>query len=303
MEIVNKYQETRDFLFEQAGISPQSKTVTTKGAVKKVHYLKLGNGKPFIIVHGGLSHSSEWINMLKPLSEHFHLYVVDRPGHGLTDPINYNGIDYRKSAVDFIHSFMDGVGLEKALFMGNSMGGYFSICHALEYPERVEKLLLIGAPAGMNYWVPPILRLLGVKGLNKLLEKTVGKPSIDGTRKIHQSILVADADKLSDEYIEHCYYNSLLPGTATARRTMLETVLTLKGWRRKLYLTDQLNQLKMPVHFIWGDQDAFESNETGVVKAKTIENHTFKLIENAGHCPWLDQPEQCATVIIDKLKD
>jgi len=303
MDIISKYKETRDILFEQAGISPKSSFISTNGPVKNIHFLELGNGKPLIIIHGGLSHSSEWINIMKPLAENFQLFVLDRPGHGLTDQINYSGADYRKSAAEYIHSFMDAVGLEKAHFMGNSMGGYFSISHALAYPERVDKLVLIGAPAGMNYWVPPVLRLLGVKGINKLLMGIMGKPNISGARKIHKQLLVADVDNLSDEYLEHCYYNELIPGTSTARRTMLETVLTMKGWRKDLYLTDQMLQLKMPVNFVWGDKDVFESHETGIVKASKLENHTFKLIENAGHCPWLDQPEQCATSIIEMLKD
>lgn len=301
MELISRYEKSREILLEQAGISPQSKFATTNGPVKKIHYLELGSGKPFIIVHGGLSHCSEWINILKPLSDHFHCFVVDRPGHGLTDPINYSGADYRKSAVDYIHSFMESVGLKKAYFMGNSMGGYFSTNHALEYPDWVEKLVLIGAPAGMNYWVPPMLRLLGVKGLNKLLLKTMAKPSMAGTKDIHKKILVADVDNLSHEYLEHAYFNSLLPGTAVARRTMLETVLTLRGWRKNLYITDKLHQLELPVHFIWGDKDVFEGHETGAVKASQIKNHAFKLIENAGHCPWLDQPEKCAEEIIKVL--
>lgn len=302
MDIIAKYKETRDSLLQKEGIAPQSKFVETDGPVKNVHYLELGEGKPLIIIHGGLSHCSEWINILKPLSEHFHCYVLDRPGHGLTDPIDYSGTDYRQSAVDFIRSFMDAVGLQQTYLMGNSMGGYFSTSFTLEYPERVEKLLLIGAPAGMNYWVPPILRLLGVKRINKLMMK-MSKPSIANTIKIHKQLLVKDENRLSGEYYEHCYYNDLIPGTTTARRTMLETVLTLKGWKKGLYLTDRMTELKMPVYFVWGNTDVFESHETGIIKASKLENHGFKLIENAGHCPWLDQPEKCASAIIDMLKD
>src|SRR5680860_99694 len=102
MDIIAKYRETRTLLFKNAEIEPQSKFTITEGPVKKVHYLELGNGKPLVIIHGGGSHASEWINILKPLDEHFHLYVVDRPGHGLTDSFNYRGISFRESAVDFI---------------------------------------------------------------------------------------------------------------------------------------------------------------------------------------------------------
>ncbi len=302
MEALNKYNETRDRLFKQVDISPKSNFVNINGSViKRVHYLELGSGKPLILIHGGLSHSTEWFSILKQLSNHFHLFVVDRPGHGLTDPINYSNVDYQQSAIDFIHSFMNSVRLQKASILGNSMGGYFAVCFGIAYPERVDKLFLIGAPAGMNRWIPPMLRLMGTKGVNKLLAKTIAKPSISNLKMIHKKILVASTDQLPQVYFEHGYYHMLLPEIAKSQRTMLENVLNLKGWKAKYYLTNRLNQLEPPVHFIWGDQDAFEKSNTGLKKAEGIKKHTFDVVKNAGHCPWLDQPEECSSLIIGKM--
>ena len=125
---------TNQTIFDFYGIQPASKFVNTNGPVKKVHYLEAGKGKPVIMIHGGGSHASEWISIMKPLAEKYHLYVVDRPGHGLTDQFNYRGVDFRKSAVDFVRSFMDAIGLETATLIGHSMGGYFSISFATEFP-------------------------------------------------------------------------------------------------------------------------------------------------------------------------
>ncbi len=301
MEIVTKYKQTRARLFEAAGIDPKSLFVDTQGPVKKVHYLQIGSGEPLIMIHGGLSHSSEWINILKPLSENFTLYVLDRPGHGLTDPINYRSVDYRASAVEFIRSFMDTLALERAHLLGCSMGGYFSICFAIEEPVRVKKLALIGAPAGMNLWIPFPLRILGTSGLNRLLLSTLAKPSISGARKIHKQLLVCDADKLSDDYYEHTYLNQLLPGAILSHTSMLESALTIRGWKKELYLGNRLEQLDVPTHFIWGDNDAFEKPKTGLEKAKVISNHTFKVVHEAGHLPWLDRPDECVEAIIEAL--
>jgi len=268
MDIIDKYKSTRQKLFVTEAIQPQSIKIATKGPVKNVHYLKIGKGKPLIMVHGGGSHSSEWIKILKPLAEYFQLYVVDRPGCGLTDYINYGNIAYKESATDFIRSFMDAIGLKKSFIIGNSMGGYFSICFALQYPERVEKLLLIGAPAGIKLWIPIQLRLSGIKRLNKILIKTIGKPSIKNVANLSQQLLVANVSNLSDDYLNHMYYSHLLPRFQESFLSMLENVLTIKGWRKKLYLGDQLDQLKVPVSFIWGDKDAFEKPDSGIKKQK-----------------------------------
>ncbi len=303
MSAIDDYKRTRQLLFDKESIQPNSKYVITNGPVKNVHYLEIGRGKPLIIIHGGGSHSSEWIPVLKPLSEHFHLYVIDRPGCGLTDPFDYRGIDFRKSAVSFIKSFLDSIKLNKALFLGNSMGGYFSVVFAMEYPEKVTKLLLMGAPAGMNLWIPYMLRTLGLKGINKILLNTVAKPSVGNVKNIHKQILIADLSNLTNDYLEHCYYNQLLPGTMESFRTLLESVLNLRGWKKDLYIGDCLHKLRVPVRFIWGSKDAFELPATGRRKAESIVDHKFEIVEDAGHCPWLDKPEECVERVISMLQE
>ncbi len=303
MEALKRYIETRELLFKQADIAPKSNFVNINTErVKRVHYLELGSGTPLVLIHGGLGHSSDWFPILKQLSEHFHLYIVDRPGHGLTDPIDYSNVNFQQAAVDFVSAFMDSVGLKKASLLGNSMGGFFSICFGLSYPERVDKLILIGAPAGLNRWIPPMLRLMGVRPINKLLAKTIAKPSVMGTKKIYEQVLVANVDNLPQVYFEHGFYHMLLPNIAISQRTMLENVLNIRGWKEEYYLTDKLDQLTPPVHFIWGSQDAFEKPDAGIVKASKINNYTFEIVENAGHCPWLDEPNKCSSLIIEKIE-
>ncbi|MBB4080577.1 pimeloyl-ACP methyl ester carboxylesterase [Lewinella aquimaris] len=301
MNAIENYKRSRQRLFDVHDIQPHSRVVVTDGPVKRVHYLEIGMGSPLVLVHGGGSHSSEWINILKPLSAHYRVYAVDRPGCGLTDNFDYTGVNVQKNAVEFIESFMDALELEKALFVAQSMGGYFSICFALKCPERVEKLLLIGAPAGMNLWIPPVLRFLGTKGLNRLLVKSLAKPSVRNVKNVHKQLLVADIEKLSDTYLEHCYHGQLLPGSELGFLTLLENVLTLRGWKKDLYVGDKLHQLKMPVRFIWGDKDAFEKPDTGGAKTSGIRDCRFEVVRDAGHCPWLDQPEKCVALIRDML--
>lgn len=298
MNIESKYLETQAQLFKMIGVEPVSGFVETDGPVRRIRYLKLGSGDPLVMVHGGFSHASEWLDLLKPLSEKFTLYVPDRPGHGLSDPIDYTGKDYAKSAAEFLRSFLDAVGLNKARLLGNSMGAYFSIQFALAYPERVEKLILIGAPAGMNHWIPGPIRLMAVPVLGSILARTIGRPSVEGQKQIHRKIIVHSADKIPDLYFEHCYYAQGLPGAEVAHRTLAQAVITWRGWRKERYMGDQLHRLKVPVGFIWGDKDVFEGPDTGREKAKTVKNYEFEVVKDAGHCPWFDKPERCAELIV-----
>ena len=84
---------------------------------------------------------------------------------------------------------------------------------------------------------------------------------------------------------------------------MLENALTINGWRKDLYIGDKLNRLKIPVRFIWGNKDAFEKPETGMEKAKNMTDYKFEVVENAGHCVWIDQRDKCVALVMKMLKE
>ncbi len=301
MDAIEPYKKSRAALFRLAGIDPQSTYIGARGPIKQIHYLEMGEGPPTVLIHGGGSHSSEWYSILKPLSEHFHLYVVDRPGCGLSGNFDYSGVDFRTHATEFVKNFLDAIGLEKVTLIGNSIGGYFSICFALACPQRVEKLLLIGAPAGICRRVPGVLRALGTRGLNQILLRTLARPSVKGAKSIFKQILIARPEQQPEIFYTHSRDSMALVGGMKAFSNLLQRLLDLRGWRRKNLITEELGNIQAPVYLLWGDKDAFESPQSGGPKVETIPRHEFKVIKNAGHLPWLDQPESCSKEIIRML--
>lgn len=300
MNLVDHYKQTRQILFDSAGILPKSNIITIDGPVKNIHFLELGEGEPLILIHGAGAHSSHWINILKPLSENFHLYVLDCPGSGLSDRYDYKIPDIKEYAFDFIKSFMDTVNIPKASFLGNSMGGFYSINFALYAPDRVDKLILIGAPAGITHWIPYLPRFLGAKGINHLLMNTI-KPGVLLMRLIFRHYLVANASQISRDLLKHEVAHLKLKGTIPSLLHLCERIITLKGLKDELYFGNKLSGLKMPVYFLWGEKDVFEKPEVGTEQAKYISFHNFDIIENAGHIPWLDKPDNCVALIIKCL--
>lgn len=300
--MLQEYIRTRQKLFDREDVQPQSKKVFANGPIKNIHYLESGSGKPLIMIHGGNGHSSHWFNIIKPLSEHFHLYIIDCPGCGLSDTFIYNQNTYKKDVTNFIHSFMEALAIKQSMFMSNSMGAHFNILYALQYPEKVEKLLLIGAPAGLTLTVPLAVSLTSIKGLNKLMSSTFLKPSLTNTFLLHKYLLVNDATKLTYEYLQHDYYSQLISGSRKAFLTLMESVLSFGKFKRTFYLGDRMKELKMPVKFIWGTNDAFSNPKHNQQFLTSMLDYSFHMVENAGHMPWLDEPIICSDLIIKLLK-
>ncbi len=298
MDLTGSYKQTRESLFKDAGTVLQSKTADTNGPVKTVHYYETGTGNPVIIIHGGGSHALQTYPLINALGQHFHLYIPDRPGCGLTDSFNYDGVHIPDHAADFIRSFMDAAGIDKASIVASSVGGLFAISFALKYPERIEKLLFIGHPTGLNRKIPLVLRLLGTRGINKLLMKMTGPPTIKSTRQFYAQLLVVDPAKLSDEFLENDLAAALLPDAGESFISLIENCMALGGLKKEYLLSSRMAELSIPVYFIIGDQDKFNSPENLKNIAAAMPNAKVEIVKDGGHILWLDQPEACGEAVI-----
>lgn len=106
-------------------------------------YIEMGNpdGEDLVLLHGMTDSSRSWSLLVPYLVEDYHLYIPDQRGHGDTDKPDMKKYDRSVFAWD-IACFMDEMGLEKASVMGHSMGSFNAQAFAMDYPEKVDKLIL-----------------------------------------------------------------------------------------------------------------------------------------------------------------
>src|SRR5258708_20397042 len=90
------------------------------------------------------------------------MIALDRPGCGLSDGFDYSSVDdIRGHAVTFLGAVLDALGLDRARIVANSMGGLWSLWLALDRPERVSSLALLGCPAlAAGTSAPAALRII-----------------------------------------------------------------------------------------------------------------------------------------------
>jgi pimeloyl-ACP methyl ester carboxylesterase len=259
---------------------------------------RAGSGVPLVLVHGGGGDGGGWAPLIAALPAGRRVIVVDRPGHGLSYRIDYTGVSYRPAAAEFMREVVDGLGLERATLVGNSMGGYFSLCFALAHPERVERLVLMGAPAGVDRWIPPMLRLMALRPINRVLFAMMRNASREEVlEKVHAKILVADASKVPDRLLDLGMAAQALPGAELAWRTQLESVVGVKGFRRRWYIRDDVARLDVDTTFVWGDRDAFAPPSSGQDLARRMPRAKLIVVPGAGHLPWIDDPRACVAAL------
>lgn len=163
----------------------------------------------------------------------------------------------------FLLSFLDALKISAASFVGSSMGGWVSCCLSAARPDRVERLVLI-SPGGLYLPEAPPMPI------PRLLE----------------------------------YITSYYPEEGSAGLTnALKTINSL--WRLSGFAPDVkelLPAIKAPTLVVWGDEDPVIPVKYSEVFASQIKGARLKIIEGAGHMPYLERPEETNAVILKFLK-
>jgi len=106
----------------------------------KLYFRKLGHGKPLIILHGLFGLSDNWLTIGKKLSRTHQIFLPDARNHGRSPHVEH--IDYPLMVED-LYEFLTDFQLREVILIGHSMGGKTAMNFALEYPHRVEKLIIV----------------------------------------------------------------------------------------------------------------------------------------------------------------
>lgn len=293
------FERDRLALFASHGFEGESRWVTDRDG-RRTYTVGRGEGPcPTVVVHGGLSQASEWSLLAGKLPGH--VIIPDRPGCGLSFQIDYRGSNYRQDAADWLAELVDSIGADQIDLVGNSMGGFFSMAFAVAHPDRVRRLILVGAPAGLDKKLPLFPRLWGSPITGPLITKAKITDPEKLRKRVFAQLLVAHPEKLSRAFLEVMVAGMALPGADRTAYTMLRTVTTLRGWRPHLMMRDDMARLRVPTLFIWGDSDAFAPPSSGQTLVARMPHAQIEILSDTGHQPHIDRPDAVADAIIGFL--
>lgn len=277
-----------------ARLAPGTNVQRVRWSAGETQVFELGHGPPIVLVHGGGDGAYEWVPFMPLLAQRHRVLAVDRPGHGLADPFNYEGVDLAAHATAFLGGLLDALGLDAVDLLSNSIGGWWCAVFALDQPHRVQRLMIAGHPPGVTRAAPLPLRIIGLPLVGKPLGRMLlGNPSREGNRKFWGQVLVAHPERLTDELldvdVEHMRRNR------DSALSLVRRVVGPLGVRRELLLGERWLELRVPTLFMYGDRDAFMSrgvNAAWQAIAQSNPNVRVIRIPRAGHLPWLDEPDR-----------
>ncbi|MEE9198687.1 MAG: alpha/beta fold hydrolase, partial [Dehalococcoidia bacterium] len=261
-----------------------------------VRYLTAGSVGPSVILIHGLGNSlAAWQRNITPLSQSFRVYALDLPGHGLsTGP----GGRYDLSFIArFMGQFLDHLKLTSVNLIGSSMGGLVAMKTALELPERVYSLVLVGS-AGLGREMAYFLRLLTLPGVGEVLSR----PSWRKTRWGLKNILY-DHSFITDALVDELHRYRTIPGVNRTMLKILRYGANFLGQKDKVIMLDRLESLKKPTLVVWGAQDSILPASHSYAAHRRIQGSRLHVFQQCGHWPQMEKSGPFNELVTGFLKD
>ncbi len=280
-------------------VDPDSRFIKIHGI--DLHYKKAGSGKrTFVLLHpfGGSTYS--WREVMDDFSEFGTVIAYDRPAFGLTErpmPGDWESNPYgMKANVEILHELLDTFGVDKAILVGNSAGGGVAVAFAMEYPDRVDELILVAPGVGGGYgpqfpaWALPVMWTPQMRHLGPLMMREYQE-----TLPLTVEREWYDQGRLTDEI----------------RQKHLQ-LLKIKNWDRAFYeltfapaypeLRPLLPTLTVPALIVAGHEDRLIRSWYFEAIAAEMPDSRLEVIPNCGHVPQEECPTPFMKIVLDYLR-
>jgi pimeloyl-ACP methyl ester carboxylesterase len=228
-----------------------------------LYYQEAGEGPPLILIHGLSGSGRWWRQNVNFLAQEYHVYVVDLVGFG-------HGRRQRfvlHQMAQIINRWMDALDLERAVLIGHSMGGFIAADLASNYPEKVERLVLVDAAA-----LP--------------MGRTRAQTAVGLIRAVFE---------MPTNFLPILAGDALQAGPRTIWRAAHELLTS--------DISARLNHIQAPTLVVWGQNDWLVPLQIGVRIYDRLDDASFVVLPRAGHNPMWDRPDAFNCVLDDFLHD
>ena len=263
-----------------------------------VHYQEFGDAAnpTLILIHGYTASTYVWQTVAPMLAdENFHVVAVDLLGFGFSEKpawFEYSIV----SQARMIERFMDRIGIGRAILVGSSYGGAVASTVALDYRERVEKLVLVDAVCNDEAKQNVLLRLVSMRGVGEILSPFL----IDSRRflklRMRRTIAPVNHHLITKERIEAVHR------PLRAKNAHHSVLASARNWNANR-IEDDAYLINQPTLIIWGEDDNVIPVRNGEKLYDSILNSRLVVLKDCGHIPQEEKPERFVELVSEFCRD
>lgn len=255
----------------------------------KTSYLEAGSGEPVIMLHGsgpGVSALANWQHNIHALAQRFHVLAPDIVGFGATerpDDIIYS----LRTWTDHVWAFLDAHDIGKTAIVGNSLGGRIALQMATDRPDRITKMVLMGAPG------------VGMTLTDGLIALRGYEPSREAMRDLLRAYFAVNPAMITDDLVETRYAASIADGAYEAYRTMFYDP---RHAGSELGITeDEVRAIATPTLLVHGREDKVVPVQVSMTMLGLLPNADLHVFSACGHWTQIERADEFSVLIGDYL--
>lgn len=271
----------RDEMISKYGGPSPTFIENDKGLKIHVRDEGLRHGDVLILIHGGNGSLHVWERMVEDLSHDFRVVSLDLPGHGLTGANQTD--DYSPDAMaDAIETVMNELAIDKAVWIGNSFGGWVAWRGALSRPERVSGLVLVDASGAItNDPIEPYLAA-------RIAGSPIGKwlvPNFTPKSVVRASLkqVISNDENVTDALVERHWELTRFPGNRDA-------ILHMRKLNREDDKWNEIQNITVPTLILWGEDDVTMPLSFAKAFNNKIKDSVLITHPDAAHVPMEEIP-------------
>jgi len=285
------WQKCRQVVFH----SEHSRFVDVDGV--RVHYQEAGDPKApaLVLIHGFASSTLVWSKVFLKLAEAgYRVIALDMLGYGYSAKPR-NGEYTIAGQAKLLMRLLDALGIPRAVIIGSSYGGAVAATCALDYPERVDKLVLVGAVSNNRPLAYKLMRVFGSPVVGDVVS-----PLLIGSRRLLRRRMKRVYDRHSWVLDERRVDARHLPLRAAG--TQRAIIRTVRSWDAERISRDA-HLIGQPTLLLWGENDIEIPLADGERLHEEISGSRLIVFLNCGHLPHEEYPESFMNVVIDFCKE
>ena len=276
--------------------SDHSHFINVDGA--RVHYQEFGDASkpPIVLIHGYTASVYVWKTAAPMLAEDgFRVIAVDLLGFGYSEKPSW--FDYSIQAqARMVSRFMNRLGIGRATVVGSSYGGAVALTLTLDYPERVEKLVLVDPVCNDDPKNHPILRLASLPGVGEVITPFLIDSKAFLRTRMRGTLAKSNHHMITQERIE------------SIRRPLFaadghhSVLATSRNWSAG-HIERDAHQITQPTLLIWGEEDTVIPIRNGYKLHEEMLNARFVVLKDCGHVPQEEKSELFAELVTEFCRD
>jgi 2-hydroxymuconate-semialdehyde hydrolase len=256
----------------------------------ETNYHDVGTGDPVLFLHGSGPGVSAWANWRLPiarLENDIRIIAPDLVGFGYTVPpadVEYKRETWLRQVVDLL----DALGLEKVSVVGNSFGGSMALALAVHHPERVDRIVLMGA-VGVPFEI--------TEGLDAVWGY---EPSEEAMGRLMRETFAYDPALVTDELVRSRYEASIRPGAQEQFAAMFPA--PRQRWVDSMAFSEkEIRALSHPTLVVHGRDDQVIPLSNSLTLLDWVDDSRLHVFGRCGHWTQIEHADAFAALVHDFL--